>query len=1029
MSLDAPQMIYQVQKLRDMGQDGKHARRTEVHDTIGDLLHKMEKERLQFQETLMQTKQREREARDRQRQLEQALIDVVESSKTSWVEAEKREREHEEKIKVASKTLSMIFAEIDEAQKRVQQLEGDFVRAQQKVGNSDVRVNQLEQRAVAILNSFEPAQTERRPSANWGWKSTSRDPAVSSEDVRLQLREVFGEQAHRLRNALTGHHGFASGVKHEVQKVLHATLELAGRLEEQTGIAARAKGSRMGRGKSKGEKGDGSSLSPVCSVSDLLDGWKEARPCNGAMPFWYNERTRAVSFSSPGERESAVGDISPMLQQLQNTDAGGDTVQSHYSNAGYSPTLTAANDPNTMTEGDALTTQTEATLCLTTGNAMLRDKLRNDSISCNGEYIPARRASFGRHLSICGQACVADPFMADTELRNLDRMRGRIAIIGRGVTQFTEKAQIAANAGAIGVIFVNTKRRLFDAIGHADGINIPVVTVSICAREKLKDGADISFNLDSLARLGSAAELERRSLAARMTGEGRQGIYASMIPPLVAKGEPISPVTAAVGCQTPGRSSMYSQEVTDRHSQDDHMSIDRFSDRYSVASGRTGTTRPSPPLLPWREVDAARGEGTPGDIQGITSVQNRVHQQQLTQVGSQRRDQRVPPKFGLLQGVDVPSRVSADATTENKRDVAPQPDDMVMASRTETKSTPKAEPIDRRRKKTFSKLKVSLYRKACEKVGVVPLPPGWNMRISRTHGEVLYYCTGTGERRWSPPPLETVSNSVPGSARSNTLSPISQMLSPGRPNSALSNLTKQQQVGDDVSVMGAGSQANPRSPALYSLKTDDRDDFSEMTALGSTPLAPLKIAEGDIGMVIPPWPDDLVHSISTMARILVGGKQIVCTRAAFGLQADPAWANMVVHGKVVRSEPWQAERDIENADEVKGSIALIGRGGCPFTEKARRAQKCGAIAVVIVNFSDNLFNVLGELSDFNLPVVSIAKRDADTLLDGTFIAVQWGEGLAPVVTASEVDSKPWTFKMTSQVGFDAGAAAHLPVIG
>ena len=200
---------------------------------------------------------------------------------------------------------------------------------------------------------------------------------------------------------------------------------------------------------------------------------------------------------------------------------------------------------------------------------------------------------------------------------------------------------------------------------------------------------------------------------------------------------------------------------------------------------------------------------------------------------------------------------------------------------------------------------MSLYRKACEKVGVVPLPPGWNMRISRTRGEVLYYCTGTGERRWSPPPLETVSNSVPGSARSNTLSPISQMLSPGRPNSALSNLTKQQQVGDDVSVMGAGSQANPRSPALYSLKTDDRDDFSEMTALGSTPLAPLKIAEGDIGMVIPPWPDDLVHSISTMARILVGGKQsgraphlgCVDLHGQYG----GAWQGCAL-------EPWQAER-------------------------------------------------------------------------------------------------------------------------
>jgi len=39
-----------------------------------------------------------------------------------------------------------------------------------------------------------------------------------------------------------------------------------------------------------------------------------------------------------------------------------------------------------------------------------------------------------------------------------------------------------------------------------------------------------------------------------------------------------------------------------------------------------------------------------------------------------------------------------------------------------------------------------------------------------------------------------------------------------------------------------------------------------------------------IGMVIPPWPDDLKSTISTLARILIGGTQIVCTRAEFGLQ-------------------------------------------------------------------------------------------------------------------------------------------------
>jgi hypothetical protein len=280
-------------------------------------------------------------------------------------------------------------------------------------------------------------------------------------------------------------------------------------------------------------------------------------------------------------------------------------------------------------------------------------------------------------------------------------------------------------------------------------------------------------------------------------------------------------------------------------------------------------------------------------------------------------------------------------------------------------------------------------------VGNVPLPRGWNMRVSRSLREVLYFwrlqakrrlracrtrhrkaparvthpaaaaaaaggsrvaerfrrrgCTATGERRWTPPPFirDAVSPLSPRSVSSRPsqapmspdLGPTSDLLSSrayplspvcaaARPQSALSNFTQNQLgLGDEMSVFSGGSQADPRSPTLHSIKAED-DTPSEMISMRSP--------DGE-GMVIPPWPDDLKSTISKLARILIEGRQIVCTRAEFGLQADPEKANMVVRGKVVRAVPWQAQHDLENAEEMKGAIALIGRGGCQFTEKARRS--------------------------------------------------------------------------------------------
>lgn len=282
------------------------------------------------------------------------------------------------------------------------------------------------------------------------------------------------------------------------------------------------------------------------------------------------------------------------------------------------------------------------------------------------------------------------------------------------------------------------------------------------------------------------------------------------------------------------------------------------------------------------------------------------------------------------RSTNVQKRTRSDLTAEPAVAVLPQPRDIkdigvvaqsddisvTVASKTDTKI--KSTTVDdethgtnQRNNKPFSKLKVTLYRMACEKIGVKQLPPGWNMRISRTRGEVLYYCTRTGERRWTPPPqfhnMDPASpismweskRTLPSellweskhtlsseqSPKGHALSPKGHHLSPkGHPlspgirtvysnGSALSNFTQAMIGADEISLFGGGSV---RSPVLEGL-IGAEDDVSEFVQT--------KGPDGD-DMVIPPWPDDLKSTINTLARILIGCRQIVCTRAEFGLQVS-----------------------------------------------------------------------------------------------------------------------------------------------
>eukprot|EP00960_Hanusia_phi_P057173 763482-Hanusia_phi.AAC.7 len=306
-------------------------------------------------------------------------------------------------------------------------------------------------------------------------------------------------------------------------------------------------------------------------------------------------------------------------------------------------------------------------------------------------------------------------------------------------------------------------------------------------------------------------------------------------------------------------------------------------------------------------------------------------------------------------------------------------------------------------------VKVALYQQALEQVGHVELPPGWNMRMSRSRNQVFYYNKETREKRWAAPEFHE-------RHRNHRTPPIAPQCCPcghgTQPHSPLS-ITTQMQLGiaDEISLCAESSVAG---------------DLTRCES-GVSPTLDAYASDCGMEMKIPPWPQDLISAMSALARIFVGGRQIVCTRAEFGMQVNPQFSNMIIKGKVVRTQPWLANAALENVEEIRGCIAIIGRGGCPFTEKARRAEEAGAKAVVIVNHADFLFNVLGKVSNINIPVVSITKSDGESLQSGMLAVIQWGENPKKALEdvknmemkeLAEQEDFPYSFRLTSQVFFD-----------
>jgi len=75
---------------------------------------------------------------------------------------------------------------------------------------------------------------------------------------------------------------------------------------------------------------------------------------------------------------------------------------------------------------------------------------------------------------------------------------------------------------------------------------------------------------------------------------------------------------------------------------------------------------------------------------------------------------------------------------------------------------------------------------------------------------------------------------------------------------------------------------------------------------------------------------------------------------------------------------------VTNAANLAGKIAVIVRGKCNFSAKAKNAQDAGAVAVIIVNNqSTNPFNMAGgdDAASVTVPSVMISKKDGDAIIN------------------------------------------------
>ncbi len=120
------------------------------------------------------------------------------------------------------------------------------------------------------------------------------------------------------------------------------------------------------------------------------------------------------------------------------------------------------------------------------------------------------------------------------------------------------------------------------------------------------------------------------------------------------------------------------------------------------------------------------------------------------------------------------------------------------------------------------------------------------------------------------------------------------------------------------------------------------------------------------------------------ARVKVTAPAAVAGIYTIGTASFGAVLGADVSGSLVAAldggaSPTDACESLTNASALAGKIALIDRGTCNFTLKAKAVQDAGAIGAVIVNNTTGIINMSGDDLSITIPVVSVLQTDGARL--------------------------------------------------
>lgn len=115
---------------------------------------------------------------------------------------------------------------------------------------------------------------------------------------------------------------------------------------------------------------------------------------------------------------------------------------------------------------------------------------------------------------------------------------------------------------------------------------------------------------------------------------------------------------------------------------------------------------------------------------------------------------------------------------------------------------------------------------------------------------------------------------------------------------------------------------------------------------------------------------------NTNRNVIIDGVSITAVYANFGTRANDTITAQVVVANDSTSNPTLACNTIRN--DVAGKIVLIDRGTCNYVVKAQNAQAAGALAVLVINTSEQTFAMTGSGSNINIPCLMIPLSVGNT---------------------------------------------------